>query len=164
MQMGRFGWITTSCKHAMEFWCTMELSWQLRSENVKAVAKKNSQKIKWAATMKRNCERGNYCFIPWMNLEFCFTYNIFGPRFMRRNLMNVTVWGLFLSPFMRRKLTRRGLRNGEMSRTSWPHRDERWVRDDCRWGCGFLPTVENGCRWEEERCRLPRVKSNGLLC
>lgn len=41
MQMGCFGWITTSCKHAMEFWCTMELSWQLRSENVKAVSKKN---------------------------------------------------------------------------------------------------------------------------
>lgn len=44
MQMGRFGWITTSCKHAMEFWCTMELSWQLRSENVKAVSKKKHKK------------------------------------------------------------------------------------------------------------------------
>lgn len=33
------------CKwHVLEFWCTMELSWQLRSENVKAVSQKKPHK------------------------------------------------------------------------------------------------------------------------
>lgn len=134
MQMERFGWITTSCKHAIGFWCTMELLWQLRSENVKAVSKKKP-KYQMSRDDEEKLRARELSLHPMdesrISLHFYNTYNIFGPRFMCRNLMNVTIRGLFLFPFMtvfmRRELTRRGLRNGETSRTSWPQRDERML-------------------------------------
>lgn len=123
--------------------------------------KKKNPKIKWAATMKKNYERGGLSLHPVDFLQ--------DLRHIRasihvlesnecNNLGPVFSFPFMTCVFMRRELTRRGMSrtptNGHVPLRPWR----------VRVVGVFLPPAENGRHWEEERCGLPRVKSNGLRC
>lgn len=138
MQMGRFGWITTSCKHAMEFWCTMEPSWQLRSENVEAVSK-TTQK------MSHNDEEKTWIVIPshgWI-LNFAsllqHLQHIWASIHALESNECHSLGSVFI-PFYEAQINQARVeeRRYESNIMVTEGRCSRWVCDECRWGCGFF--------------------------